>query len=142
MAERNGRIKSVIGKDIAEIVMKEIKNPHIGMVSINEVVVNSDYSEARVYVTFFGEGGEKAKLKELKKSEGFVRSRLGEGGEKAKLKELKKSEGFVRSRLASKVDLYKAPKVTFILDETFKKAASLEEALQKEQSDLDKLKGE
>ena len=119
MAERNGRIKSVIGKDIAEIVMKEIKNPHIGMVSINEVVVNSDYSEARVYVTFFGEGGEKAKLKELKKSEGFV-----------------------RSRLASKVDLYKAPKVTFILDETFKKAASLEEALQKEQSDLDKFKGE
>lgn len=116
MALRNGRIKAVIAKDIADIVMKEIKNPKIGLVSINEVVVNSDYSEARVYVTFFSSGHEGTSLAELKKSEGFV-----------------------RSRLASRLDLYKAPKVTFLYDDSFKKADRLEEALKKEESDLKKL---
>ena len=66
MANRQGRIKAVIGKDIAEIVSREIKNPHIGMVSVNEVVVNDDYSEAKVYVTFFGDHP-RTKPAELKK---------------------------------------------------------------------------
>ncbi len=116
MADRQGRLKAIIGKDIADIVSREIKNPHVGMVSVNEVVVNSDCSEAKVYVTFFESGHEASRLKELKKSEGFV-----------------------RTSLAKKLDVYKVPKVSFHLDETFKKAASLEDALSREQRQLDDL---
>ena len=54
-SSKNGaRLKSVYAKYIAEIVQREIKNPHIGMVSINEVVVNADNSLCKVYVTFLG----------------------------------------------------------------------------------------
>ncbi|HAS56248.1 MAG TPA: 30S ribosome-binding factor RbfA [Firmicutes bacterium] len=116
MANRQGRIKAVIGKDIAEIVSREIKNPHIGMVSVNEVVVNDDYSEAKVYVTFFGDHP------------------------KTKLAELKKSEGFVRSSLAKKMDLYSVPKIKFVLDESFEKALSLDKALEREEEQLKNLK--
>lgn len=116
MANRQGRIKSVIAKDISEIVSKEIKNPHLGLVSVNEVVVNDDYSEAKVYVTFFGDHP------------------------KTKLEELKKASGFVRSSLAKKMDLYSVPKVTFILDESFERALSLDKALEREEAQIESLK--
>ena len=48
------RIKSIISRDIAEIVRSELKNPKIGLVSVNEIDVNNDFSRATVYVTFLG----------------------------------------------------------------------------------------
>ena len=33
MANRQGRVKALIGKDISDILTFELKNPHIGMVS-------------------------------------------------------------------------------------------------------------
>lgn len=116
MANRQGRIKAVIAKDISEIISREIKNPHIGLVSVNEVVVNDDYSEAKVYVTFFGDHP------------------------KTKLAELKKASGFARSSLAKKMDLYSVPKITFILDESFDKAESLDKALEREESQIESFK--
>ncbi len=113
-SSKNGaRLKSVYAKYIAEIVQREIKNPHIGMVSINEVVVNADNSLCKVYVTF-----------------------LGAPHPHKAFEELKKTEGFVRSRLAKKVSVYKVPEVRFLYDESFERASSLEEALRKESEDL------
>jgi hypothetical protein len=40
MANRQGRIKALIAKDISDILTFELKNPHIGMVSVNEVEVS------------------------------------------------------------------------------------------------------
>ncbi|MDO5330154.1 MAG: 30S ribosome-binding factor RbfA [Bacillota bacterium] len=117
MAERNGRIKHLIGKNIADIVQLEIKNPKIGMVSVNEVEVYNDYSKAIVYVTF-----------------------LGQKYPHQRLLELKKSEGFVRSKLAKRLDLYKAPQIEFVYDESFDRMDSLEKALQKEGDDLENAK--
>ena len=87
------------------------------MVSVNEVAVNSDYSLAKVYVSFIG-----AKYP------------------KQNLEELTRVKGVVRSLLAKKLDIYKVPDIVFILDESFDKTASLDKALQKEADDLDALK--
>ena len=113
MASRNGRIKAVIAKNISEILQKEVKNKKIGLISVNEVVVNDDYSEARVYVTFFDASYPYQKLAELKKLSGYV-----------------------RSSLAKKMDIYKVPVISFHYDKSFNRAASLDEALKREEDEL------
>jgi ribosome-binding factor A len=113
MANRPGRIKAVIAKDISEILMFEVKNPHIGMPSVNEVVVNDDYSLAKVYVSFIGS---KYPMQNLE--------------------ELNAVKGVVRSALAKKLDLRKVPELVFIYDDRFEKAESLEKALAKEEADI------
>jgi ribosome-binding factor A len=117
MANRQGRIKALIGKDISDILTFELKNPHIGMVSVNEVVVNSDNSLAKVYVSF-----------------------LGAKYPKQNLEELQRCKGVVRSSLAKKLDIYKVPDILFLLDESFDRSASLDAALQKEEADLKAIK--
>lgn len=117
MAERHGRIKAVIAKNIADIVQMGIKNPKVGMVSVNEVEVYDDYSKAKVYVTF-----------------------LGQKYPHQRLLELKKSEGYVRSMLAKKMDLYKTPEIEFVYDESFDRMDSLNRALKKEEEELSSIK--
>jgi ribosome-binding factor A len=117
MANRQGRVKAIIGKDISDILTFEIKNPHIGMVSVNEVVVNSDNSLAKVYVSFIGAKYPKQNFEEL--------TRL---------------KGLVRSLLAKKLDIYKVPDILFVMDDSFDRAHSLDQALEKEEADLASLK--
>jgi ribosome-binding factor A len=117
MANRQGRIKSVIAKDIAEIVQRELHNPHIGLVSVNEVEVSDDYAKARVFVSFIG-----AKYPHQN------------------FDELKKTTGYVRSALAKMVDLFQVPEIVFVYDEAFEKSHALDEALRREAEAIKKTK--
>lgn len=113
MAYNKEKTKALITRNLMDIVHFELKSKKIGMVCVNEVKVNDDSSEAKVYVTFLG-----AKYPH----QAFT--------------ELKKTEGYVRSSLAKKMDLYKVPNVTFVYDESFERAERLEKILQKEGEQL------
>lgn len=117
MADRKQRIQSIISKNISEIIQFEVKNPHIGFVSVNEVDVSSDFSYAKVYVSF-----------------------LGSKYPKQNLEELNKAKGFIRSSLAKKLDIRKTPEISFYLDDTFDKSERLEKLLNSEHEKLDSLK--
>lgn len=117
MADRIQRIQSIIGKNISEIIQFELKNPRIGFCTVSEVWVSSDFSYARVYVTF-----------------------LGAKYPKQNLEELNKTRGYVRSSLAKKIDIRKTPEITFYLDETYEKMNHLDEVLKKESEQLQKMK--
>ena len=117
MADRTQRIQSIIGKNISEIIQFELKNPRIGFCTVSEVWVSSDFSYARVYVTF-----------------------LGAKYPKQNLEELNKTRGYVRSSLAKKIDIRKTPEITFYLDETYEKMNRLDEVLKKESQQLQKMK--
>ena len=101
---------------MTEIIQFELKNPRIGFCTVSEVWVSSDFSYARVYVSF-----------------------LGAKYPKQNLEELNKTKGYVRSSLAKKLDIRKTPEISFYLDETYEKANRLDEVLKKEQEDLDKI---
>lgn len=116
MADRTARIQSIISKNITEIIQFELKNPRIGFCTVSEVWVSSDFSYARVYVSF-----------------------LGAKYPKQNLEELNKTRGFVRSSLAKKLDIRKTPEITFYLDETFEKMNRLDEVLEKESKELEKI---
>lgn len=117
MADRVERVKTIIGKNVTDIIQFELKNPKIGFCTVKEVWVSQDYSYARVYVSF-----------------------LGTKYPKQNLEELNKCKGFVRSSLAKKIDIRKTPNIEFYLDETEEKASHLDEILKKEQEKLDSFK--
>ena len=106
MANKIERIQSLIRKNISEIIQFEIKSPKLGFVSIPEVKVSTDYSHAKVYVSFFND--EEAK----------------EG-----MKILNKCRGFIRKELASRMDIRHVPEITFVLDDGYKKEERISELL-------------
>ena len=55
MANKEERIAGIIRKSISEIITMELKNPHLGFVTIPEVKVSKDFSYAKVYVSFMFE---------------------------------------------------------------------------------------
>ena len=108
MANKQERIASIIRKNIAEIIQFQIKDPHLGFVSIPEVRVSKDFSYATVYVSFF-------------KDEDIEPS----------LEVLNKARGFIRSELAKKMDTRRVPEIRFVLDEGYKKEERINELLKK-----------
>jgi ribosome-binding factor A len=94
---------------VSEIIQFELKNPKIGFVTITSGKVTSDYSYAKIYVTF-----------------------LDGKGKEERLEELKKSKGYIRSELAKRLDIYKTPDIVFIYDDTHERAEKIEAALKKE----------
>ena len=116
MADRQARIQAIIGKNISEIIQFELKNPRIGFCTVSEVQVSSDFSYAKVYVSF-----------------------LGSKHPTSNLEELNKTRGYVRSSLAKKLDIRKTPEITFVLDDSYLRSERLEKILKKEQEDLDNM---
>ena len=108
MSERKERVKALIRRNLSEIIQKEFTGSKYGLISINEVEVNSDYSFVKVYISFLGV---KYPLKALE--------------------ELNKARGYIRSLLAKSLDIYKTPEITFSLDKTFERLEQIENALKK-----------
>ena len=108
MANKQERIASIIRKNIAEIIQFQVKDPHLGFVSIPEVRVSKDFSYATVYVSF-----------------------LKEEDIEPSLEVLNKGKGFIRTELAHKLDTRRVPEIRFVLDEGYKKEERITELLKK-----------
>ena len=108
MANKQERIATIIRKNVAEIIQFEVKDPHLGFVSIPEVKVSKDFSYATVYVSFI-------------KDEDIEPS----------LEVLNKAKGFIRTELASKMDTRRVPEIRFVLDEGYKREERISELLKK-----------
>ncbi|MCQ2800777.1 MAG: 30S ribosome-binding factor RbfA [Bacilli bacterium] len=108
MANTEERIAGITRKSISEIITMELKNPHLGFVTIPEVKVSKDISYAKVYVSFFYE------------------EQIEEG-----MEVVEKSKGFIRSGLAKRLDTRRCPELIFVLDESFKREARITELLNK-----------
>ncbi len=76
---RTDRVGQQIQKEIAIILMREIKDPRLSMTTVSAVEVTRDLAYAKVFVTFFNDNPEeiKASLEVLTDAEGYIRSLLG-----------------------------------------------------------------
>ncbi|MBT1443481.1 30S ribosome-binding factor RbfA [Shewanella sp. JM162201] len=52
---RTRRIGQQLQQELAFVLQRDMKDPRIGMVTVNDVDVSRDLSHAKVYVTFFEE---------------------------------------------------------------------------------------
>lgn len=50
---RTDRVSQEIQKEVAMIIQREVKDPRLGMVTVNAVEVTRDLAYAKVFVTFF-----------------------------------------------------------------------------------------
>jgi len=109
------RIKSLIARNVKDIVSYEIKNENIGFMTVTDVFVSSDHSYCKIYVSFLNNA-------------------------KNSIETLNRARGFVRSSLAKKVNMRRVPEITFVLDDSFEKQKHLEELISKESAEIEKFK--
>ncbi len=109
------RLAAEISKDIKEIIQFEIKNESIGFMTITDVVVSSDHSYAKVFVSFFN-------------------------NHEKNLEKLNNARGFVRRTLSKRLKTRRVPEIEFVLDDSFLKFQKLDEALKKDEEDILKFK--
>ena len=76
---RTDRVGQQIQKEIATILMREIKDPRLQMTTVSAVEVTRDLAYAKIFVTFFNDKPDeiKASLDVLADAEGYIRSLLG-----------------------------------------------------------------
>lgn len=76
--QRTDRIADFIQRELALLVAREVKDPRLGMVTIQDVKVSTDLSYAEVYFTLLGEDISSAAEAEdvLAHASGFLRSAL------------------------------------------------------------------
>jgi ribosome-binding factor A len=120
MSLRTDRLGSVIQRELAMIILRELNDPRLtGMPSITHVKVSPDLSVADVYVTVMGTEGQKT----------------------AALNALRHSAGLLRTRLTREISMRVTPFLKFHIDENLKKELELLDVLRKvaeENAELDR----
>lgn len=91
---RPTRVGELLQAEIADLLLRQLKDPRLSMATISRVEVSPDLREARVYVSRVGSDSEQKET-----MEGFTRA-----------------AGFIRSRLGRRVKLRHTPELTFLLD--------------------------
>lgn len=108
------KIKSLIARNVKDIVTQEIQNEHIGFMTITDVEVSSDHSYCKIFVSFLNNA-------------------------KNSLETLNRAKGYVRSALAKRVHFRRVPEITFVLDDSFEKQARFEELLAKDKKEIESI---
>jgi ribosome-binding factor A len=75
---RGQRVSDLIQRELSVIIQQELRDPRVGMVTINDVKVSRDLSYAEVYVTFLGAEDQttEEKVEALNHAGGYLRSQL------------------------------------------------------------------
>lgn len=103
MKYRKDRLEELIRRIVSEIIMRELKDPRIGFVTVTGVELSKDYAEAKIGISIMGSPTEVRKgMEGIRSSSGYVQKLLG--------KELK-----IRS----------LPRVYFYLDKTVEEAVEM-----------------
>ncbi|MGH7785647.1 MAG: 30S ribosome-binding factor RbfA [Candidatus Binatia bacterium] len=107
MTRRTDRVGEAVQELVAGLLLREIKDPRIGLVTITEVKVTPDLRHARVYFSCLNDAS----------------------GHTETLKGLTSAAGFIRSQIARRLNLRVAPQITFEFDPTVERADRLSRLL-------------
>ncbi len=105
---RAERISIKIQHAITELLSKKLQDPRVEMATVSSVKMTSDLRVAYVYITVFGDNDRKSKA-----LDGF-----------------RKSKGFMKKKIAPELGLKYMPDLKFVYDDSFDKAAKMDELIQ------------
>ena len=78
MSQRAQRVGELIHKEISALLVKGLKDPRVGFITITGVEVTPDLHLARVYYSVIGDEEDRRQTAAgLKSSRSFIRSQLG-----------------------------------------------------------------
>ncbi len=112
--KRADRVAALIKEEISRLILRSVKDPRIGFVTVTHVSVNDDLRYAKVYVSL-AQGDEKGRREAL----------LG----------MKSAAGFLRGELTRRLRLRYAPALAFYLDDSLEKELQLVELLRQVETD-------
>ena len=98
---RGFRVADQIQRDLAELIARELKDPRVGMVTINAVEVTPDYAHAKVFFS------------------------LLTGNPEETTAGLNAAAGFLRSGLFKRLHIHTVPTLHFVFDRTTERAADM-----------------
>ena len=98
---RSLKVADQIQRDLAGLVARELKDPRVGMVTINAVEVTPDYAHAKVFFSLLNGNVEETTLA------------------------LNQAAGFLRNGLFKKLMIHTVPTLHFVFDRTTEKAADM-----------------
>jgi ribosome-binding factor A len=118
--KRADRIGDQIRAEIADILVRKIKDPQIGFVTVTAVEVTDDLRHAKVFVSMLESGSLASPAR-----------RDGPGREQDKtIRGLVRASGFIRTELGKRLRLKFLPQLSFHLDQSAQKAAHILELLE------------
>jgi ribosome-binding factor A len=74
---RTDRVGDLMRGEIADVLLRRVKDPRIGFVTVTGVKVSPDLRHATVFVSLLDEGAVAETLAALERASGFVRAELG-----------------------------------------------------------------
>lgn len=115
---RTHRMEAQMQRVLAELLRREVKDPRVGMVTITQVELANDLSQARVLFVPFG--------MPVEGDAGAAAARNAE-----QLEGLEAAARFLRGEVARRVGLRHAPRLLFVADDSFDRAAHLSALISK-----------
>ena len=88
------KLQELIKQEMSKMLLKELKDPRIGFVTVTDVEMTGDLREAKIYVSVMG----------------------GEEQVKSSLEGLNSALGFVRREIGQRIHLRFTPEISFALD--------------------------
>lgn len=77
---RSQRVAEAIKKRMGEIIVRRLKDPRVGLVSVTRVEVSADLKQARIFVSIYGDKENQEKtIEALESAKGFIRQEIGRG---------------------------------------------------------------
>ena len=107
------------------LIQQEVKDPRLGLVTINEVKVSRDLGFADVYFTSFSSDTFRANDSLDEDAETEERNNISPA------EVLENAAGFLRSRLAKSLSTRTTPKLRFHYDHTIEQGAKMTQAIKK-----------
>jgi ribosome-binding factor A len=76
--KRSDRVSDLLKEEISQLLLREVKDPHIGFVTITDVEVSKDLKVAKVYYTILGDEKQvNDSAKVLNRVSRFIKRQLG-----------------------------------------------------------------
>jgi len=103
---RPQKVADMIQRELAELLRREVRDPHVGMVTLTSVDVSPDLSHAKVFFTL-----------------------LDAGRKDDTSRALRRAAGFLRSQLAHRMKMYTTPELRFVYDESVERGDRLSQLI-------------
>ncbi|HEY1102564.1 MAG TPA: 30S ribosome-binding factor RbfA [Burkholderiaceae bacterium] len=104
---RSFKVADQIQRDVAELIARELKDPRVGMVTLQAVEVTPDYAHAKIYFSLLTGDPEETTLA------------------------LNQAAGFLRNGLFKRLHIHTVPTLHFVFDRTTERAADMNALISK-----------
>ncbi len=101
------KLQELMKQEISQIILRELKDPRIGFVTVTQVEVTGDLREAKVYVSLMGN---EKQVEDCWKG-------------------LQSSLGYIRREIGKRIRLRFTPELSFALDKSLDYSAHIQELL-------------